>query len=180
MSVSTVCQRHKTIVHARAVISEANFIWISMWASDLIPRSQNCMHAVFELVLNDIFVCFVKKRILGNKAEEMKLNFNLFLWPALMLPRGFSRLTFVTKFIRIYCQNCRMAKQTNQVTLPKRLISFRALTINYLHRQVSQWFVDEFLIEFSIILLDIATAQIKLIKNGFKAAVIKSNNTYHL
>lgn len=71
-----------------------------------------------------------------------------------------------------------MAKQTNQVTLPKRLISFRALTVNYLHRQVSQWFVDEFLIEFSIFLVDIAKAQIKLIKNGSKAAVIKSNNTY--
>lgn len=44
----------------------------------------------------------------------------------------FQGCSFVTKLILIYCQNCRMAKQTNQVTLPKRLITFSAMTITCL------------------------------------------------
>lgn len=57
------------------------------------------MHAVFELVEHEMIFCFhifsssafffgSGKRILGNKAEEMKLNFNLFLWPALFMSVG--------------------------------------------------------------------------------------------
>lgn len=42
--------------------------------------------------------------------------------------QGYAR--FVNDYILIYCQNCRMAKQrkTNQMTLPKLLITFLAMT----------------------------------------------------
>jgi hypothetical protein len=70
------------------------------------------MHAVFELVEHEMiffgyfpaFMLFFVFRehdeeLLGNKAEEMKLNFNLFFMAAraLLCCWGFSRLTFVTR-----------------------------------------------------------------------------------
>lgn len=98
---------------------------VGCFASDLI-LPQNCMHAVFELVEHEMIFRFVffGTKILGNKAEEMKLNFNLFLWPGPWIFKVKHVLWPI--FILIYCQNCRMAKQrkTNQMTLPNRLITY--------------------------------------------------------
>lgn len=65
-----------------------------------------------------------------SETKQRKWNLILiyFLWPALLL--GIFKVDFCVddEFARI----CRMAKQTNQVTLPKRLIRFQMLTIrNY-------------------------------------------------
>lgn len=131
----------------------ANFN-VGCFASDLI-LPQNCMHAVFELVEHEMIFRFVffGTKILGNRAEEMKLNFNLFLWPAPWIFKVKHVLWPI--FVLIYCQNCRMAKQrkTNQMTLPNRLITY---------------FGDDKFCLFDLWLIMISTdfkSPIKLIKN---------------
>lgn len=107
---------------------------LSTWASDLIRHKRNCMHAVFELAEHEMIFRFffgwnenTKREFSETKQRKWNLIL-IYFYGCEFSPcrRGFSRLQFFfchrdRNSMSIYCQNCRMAKQINQMTLPKTI-----------------------------------------------------------